>query len=170
MKLKIIFIWVFIVLIGANYTVHADDGKKTKVTVDAVQKSIVGRWQGELVDNRDISPDLVAQIFSFDADGYISEAGIVDKAGRVASIDVFSQGQMKYSLRQNKDGHGVDVIRINLQGNKSHIFIVDSIAEDKIIMRGINEITNKIENPVEWKRISKIPSKLEKAPPVKKEK
>ena len=151
-KTKIVALGITVVIVGALYTRADESTNKTSVSVEVVQKGIVGVWNGVWDE-----PNMhMSSVMSFDAQGRITEDGFFGEMG-ICGRGENREGKVKYRLEQRKDGPGVNLIEIEADGKERSTHIIEGIAEDKLSMRGINSQTKEPMQLVDWKRIKKEP-------------
>ncbi|MEI6703233.1 MAG: hypothetical protein WCL71_06810 [Deltaproteobacteria bacterium] len=139
--------------IVATSAYGAEPESTKAATVDAVRNGLVGVWNGVWDE-----PNMhMSYVLSFDAQGRITEEGIVGEGGMLLGEDAPRKGMVKYRLEANKDGAGVTIIEIDGKGAETSIYVVDQIGADSVTMRSINVETKKINEPVVWKRIRTEP-------------
>lgn len=157
-KMQIVVLSIAVMAVIAVCTAHAGDAKSSNksITVDSVQKVIVGTWNGVW----DEPYMRMSYLLSFDAQGRITEAGTAG-GGFILGTGEERKGKVKYRLEKRKDGPGVNLMRIGTDGKESRDYIVEAVEEDKLTMRSINYQTKEPMQLVEWKRVSKEPSKVE---------
>jgi hypothetical protein len=153
---------ITLVVIGMLFSAlaHGEEPTATNATtVDAVKMGIVGVWHG-VWDEPNFH---MSKLLSFDAEGRITEDGIVAEMGVLGS-EANRQGKIKYRLEQRNDGPGINLIEYGDDHKEgSCIYIIDAIAEDKLSMRAFNAKTKETFQLVHWKRIKKEPYKIEEA-------
>ncbi|OQX04775.1 MAG: hypothetical protein BWK76_28320 [Desulfobulbaceae bacterium A2] len=157
-KMQIVVLSIAVIAVIAVCTAHAGDAKSSdkSITVDSVQKAIVGAWNGVWDE-----PNMrMSYLLSFDAQGRITEAGTA-AGGFILGSEDERKGKVKYRLEQRKDGPGVNLIRVGTDGKESREYIVEAVEEDKLTMRSINQQTKAPMQPVVWKRVSKEPYKVD---------
>jgi hypothetical protein len=122
-------------------------GKSGDMTIEAVQKRLVGVWNGT-------EDPCTGHVISFDAEGRITMKGMAASQAAFLVNPSYEEGKVKFRLQSNPNGPGIAVIEINSNGTETTIFIVEEIGDDAAKLRVISDVSGDPSEPVTWKRIS----------------